>query len=178
MTNRKFKIFCCLASQQWNFYSIYLLYIHFFNLLIYIYKQWGRKAYIIPYISIFQILLSFIFIFTQLKKKRKEGRFQARLYSLWTVTHFGTPVSYRHVHRTTKNIKQTVMTSITKFTMNACKPLAWFTHQHQFHSSTKRHSKNDPQAKFLFFRQTLLSSLWLRNSSFLKWNIWETNLNL
>lgn len=155
-------------------------FIHTFFKSPYIYLQTVRQKGLHHSIYIYLSNLAFfhIHLHTIKKKKRKEGRLQARLYSLWTVTHFGTSVSYRHVHRTTKNIKQTVMTSITKFTMNACKPLAWFTHQHQFHSSTKRHSKTDPQAKFLFFRQTLLSSLWLRNPSFLKWNIWETNLNL
>lgn len=49
-------------------------------------------------------------------------------------------LSYTHMHRTTKNLKQTVMTSITKFTMNSCKPLPWFTHQHQFYLATKMHT--------------------------------------
>lgn len=127
--------FCLMQFLYILFFVCFYIYIHIFInseaetvALFHIY---------VPFKSCFLLYASSHIL------QKKAGHLQALFYSLWTVTHFGIPREisprYTHMHRTTKNIKQTVMTSITKFSMNSCKPLLWFTHQHQCHSTTKRH---------------------------------------
>lgn len=126
--------FFCLVQ------CLYVLYI--FYIYISIYLQTVRQKRLPHSIYISLLSLAFLHMNLHIFYKKRQDIFRL-FYSLWTVTHFGIPceisLSYTHMHRTTKNIKQTVMTSITIFTMNSCKPLPWFTHQHQFHSTTKRH---------------------------------------